>query len=130
MDFNIAPCKKRSQIRTQQKCIGAGQVDIVFFLGVESVDSQLKLRAHLHLVHEKIVRLVCLILCFHIGVQCMVLLDFLKGQIHKVDINDIAVIDMAFQVFNIGLHQFGLAGSAYPGDDFDVRCAVQFDDSL
>ena len=65
-----------------------------------------------------------------IGVQCMVLLDFLKGQIHKVDINDIAVIDMAFQVFNIGLHQFGLAGSAYPGDDFDVRCAVQFDDSL
>ena len=60
----------------------------------------------------------------------MVLLDFLKGQIHKVDINDIAVIDMAFQVFNIGLHQFGLAGSAYSGNDFDVRCAVQFDDSL
>ena len=60
----------------------------------------------------------------------MVLLDFFKGQVHKVDINDIAVIDMTFQVFNIGLHQFGLTGSAYSGDNFDVRGAVQFDDSL
>ena len=42
MDFNIAPCKKRSQIRTQQKSIGSSQVDIVFFLGIEAVDSQLK----------------------------------------------------------------------------------------
>ena len=50
--MHCTPCKKRSQIRTQQKSIGSSQVDIVFFLGIEAVDSQLKLRTHLHLVQK------------------------------------------------------------------------------
>ena len=52
----------------------------------------------------------------------MIFLDFFICQIHEVNENDIDVFEIAFQILNIRLHQFGLAGSANTRDDLDVRC--------
>ena len=60
----------------------------------------------------------------------MVFLDFFIRQIHEVNEDNIDIFKMAFQILNIRLHQLGLTGSANARDDFDVRSAVQFNDSI
>ena len=60
----------------------------------------------------------------------MVFLDFFICQIHEVNEDDIDILKVAFQILNIRLHQLGLTGSTNARDDFDVRSAVQFNDSI
>ena len=60
----------------------------------------------------------------------MVFLDFLIRQIHEVNKDNIDVFKIAFQIRNMRLHQLGLTGSTNARDDFDVRRAVQFNDSI
>ena len=52
------------------------------------------------------------------------------GFVDEIDEDDICVGNMSLQVCDVGLHQLGFAGSANSGDDFDVRSAVQIDDSV
>ena len=130
MDFNISPGKEGRQIGTQQKRIGAGYIDVVLTLGIEAVDCQLKLRAHLNLVHKEVIGFSRYIMPFYIGMEGVVFFDFLKLQIHEVDEDDVDIFAIRFQIFNICLHQLGLAGATNAGDDLDIRCAIQFDDSV
>ena len=130
MDLNVASGKEGCQICTQQKGIGAGNVNVVFTFRIQAVDSQLKFGAHLHLVHEEIVCFSFLIMLFHISMQGMVLFDFFEGQVHEINKDDIDIFKILFQILDIGLHQFGLAGTADACDNFDVRSTVQFNDPV
>ena len=60
----------------------------------------------------------------------MVFLDFFIRQIHEINKDDIDVFEIAFQICNVRLHQFGLTGSTDPRDDLDVGSAVQFNDPI
>lgn len=79
MDLEIASGEEGCQVRTQQKGVGTGNVDIVFPFGIQAVDGQLKLGTHLYFVYKKVVCFSFLIMLLDVGMQGMVPLDLFIG---------------------------------------------------
>ena len=89
---------------------------------MQAVDRFLKGRAHLHLVHHKIIVFPVLIMLLNIALQSMVFHQSFILRKVKINVDDIRILIVGLQPCRQRIQQLGLARPANTGDHLDIRC--------
>lgn len=84
-DGESAADEEGGELVVVEEGIGAGDVEVVFALGVEAIDGELEIGAHLDFVYEDKIALAGLVATLDVGVEGVVFAELLGVDAGKVD---------------------------------------------
>jgi hypothetical protein len=87
VDLSLATSEKRREIRTQEECIEAGEVNIPSATSVNTVDCLFKTIAELHFIDEEPVVRILSVHPNHSFMQSVILKEILVIKVEEIEID-------------------------------------------